>query len=85
MPRRRVLLLVRRHVVTEPATTALIVTEPVATALIVAKPATAALRLLPLLKPTEIEKLCGGRSGHAQHQPNRDGQRNQPTAPGKDA
>src|SRR5262245_59717053 len=85
MPRRRVLLLVRRHVVTKPAATALIVTEPVTPTLFVAKPATAALRLRPLLKPTEIEKLCGGRSGRAQHQTNRNGQRNQPTTPGKDA
>src|SRR6185369_117741 len=87
MPRLRVLLLVRRiRVVTKPAATALLVTEPAAAALFVAKPATALrLRLRPLLISAEIEKLCRGRSGHAQYQPHRDGQRNQPTTLGKGA
>jgi hypothetical protein len=35
--------------------------------------------LRPLLKSTEIEELRRSRSDHAEHQPHRDGQRNQPT------
>ena len=62
-----------------------VVTKPAATALFVTKPAAAALWLRPLLISAEIKKLCGGRSGHAQHQSHRDGQRNQPTTLGKDA
>ena len=49
MPRRCVLLLVRRIRV---------VTEPAATALFVAKPAAPALRLRPLLISAEIKELC---------------------------
>ena len=76
MPRRCVLLLVRRiRVVAKPAATALFVTEPAA----------AALRLRPLLVSAEIKKLSRGRSGHAQHQSHRDGQRNQPTTLGEGA
>jgi hypothetical protein len=62
----------------------LTVTEPAATALFVTKPAPA-LRLRPLLISAEIKKLRRGRSGHAQHQSRRNGQRDHPTTPGKDA
>ena len=75
MPRRRpVLLLVRR---------VWVIAKPAATALFVTKPSAAALWLRPLLISAEIKELCGGRSGHAQHQSRRNGQRDQPTTPGK--
>src|SRR5207249_730887 len=71
--RRRGLLVRRKRVVTKPAAAALFVTEPAATA----------LWLRPLLISAEIKKLCRGRSGRANHQPHRDGQRNQPTTLGE--
>jgi hypothetical protein len=52
---------------------------------VVTKPAATALRLRPLLKSAEIKKLCRGGSDQAERQTQSDGQRNQPTTPGKDA